>query len=657
MKTFAKPWPAILAIFACTWGFSRADAQVMRTSQGPGSNLMANPPRDPNDINPSTGSGLSGGLQQTPEIAPGDLRPLRLADPKSARDLSSLIQGVEGNDAHFEVIVGQGRILTTAVDISVGKTQPLIAIGDPSVIDFTLVNNRQLRVTGRRIGVTDLSITNGEGKTATFEVRVVADLNSLRAKLDQVFPDAHVELNQIRNLVVLEGQARDVAQVTNIVAVVTAYLRSIEVGQLSRATGTQGVNPGLPGRNGAAGAGPGAIAGAIGPDGTPAPPIPSTDPNAGGPLAPGTALPEINPPAQISGTVAPSQIVNLLRVPNSQQVLLKVRIAELNRTSLRQIGSNFLGVDPKTGSIVGSNIAGSANAVGNILPPTATTGSGSGSSSSTVPASVARNLTGTGSLAVGAAATIFGIFQDSNFEFTLNALRSNGVLKILAEPNLVALHGQRASFLAGGEFPVPVPQVSASGTAPTVTVNFKQFGVQLGFLPYIMDGDIIRLSVTPEVSNIDNSVAVTLVAGGSAVPGLNTRRAQTTVELRQGQTLAIAGLLQLQLNANTNRIPGLGDLPIIGPFFSNVSSQRTEKELVVLVTPYLIEPMDSNQVSPTPDENYKEPNDLEFFFLGRIEARTGRDWRSTTGWADPFDLVRLLKLEKRYVQGPSGFSD
>ena len=135
--------------------------------------------------------------------------------------------------------------------------------------------------------------------------------------------------------------------------------------------------------------------------------------------------------------------------------------------------------------------------------------------------------------------------------FTLDALRRNSLAKFLAEPNLVAFNGQQASFLAGGEFPVPVPQVSGAGVAPVVTVRFKEFGVRLGFVPYILDDDRIRLTVAPEVSQIDNSIAVTLVAGGSPIPGLNTRKALTTVELEQGQTLAIAGLLQLEMDGTT----------------------------------------------------------------------------------------------------------
>jgi pilus assembly protein CpaC len=221
----------------------------------------------------------------------------------------------------------------------------------------------------------------------------------------------------------------------------------------------------------------------------------------------------------------------------------------------------------------------------------------------------------------------------------------------------VAFNGQQASFLAGGEFPVPVPQVSAAGVAPTITVRFKEFGVRLGFVPYILDGDRIRLTVAPEVSQIDFTIAVTLVAGGSPVPGLNTRKALTTVELEQGQTLAIAGLLQLQLDGQTQRIPGLGDLPILGPFFSNHTGNRIEKELVVLVTPYLIEPMAHDQVPPTPGDEVKEPNDIEFFFMNRIESRTGRDFRSTTKWDDVYHVRDLLKLERKYVQGPVGFSE
>src|SRR5208283_2567887 len=203
---------------------------------------------------------------------------------------------------------------------------------------------------------------------------------------------------------------------------------------------------------------------------------------------------------------------------------------------------NFLGVDPKTGAIVGSQISSSVSAGGHVILG-------------------GSQINGNADAAIGPltgqqGTTVFGIFRDGNFMFTLDALRRNSLAKFLAEPNLVAFNGQQASFLAGGEFPVPVPQVSGAGVAPVVTVRFKEFGVRLGFVPYILDGDRIRLTVAPEVSQIDFTIAVTLVQGGSPVPGLNTRKALTTVELEQGQTLAVAGLLQLQMDGTTQRIPG-----------------------------------------------------------------------------------------------------
>jgi pilus assembly protein CpaC len=364
--------------------------------------------------------------------------------------------------------------------------------------------------------------------------------------------------------------------------------------------------------------------------------------------------PELSGPLAVSGAIAPPTIINLMRVMGSQQVMLKVRIAELNRTALRRIGANFLGIDPHTGGIVGSSIAGPTAFQGTI-GQVGTLGIGSPTNPQGIPF---QQLFGTASLGPsGTNTTVFGIFQKANFEFELSALRRNGFLKILAEPNLVALNGQTANFLAGGEFPVPVPQVAASGVAPVITVRFREFGVRLGFVPYILDGEVIRLTVAPEVSNIDFTIAVTLVAGGSPVPGLNTRKAQTTVELREGQTLAMAGLLQLTLDGQTDRIPGLGDLPILGPFFSNSTNERIEKELVVLVTPYLVEPMTPDQVPPTPGDEVKQPNDLEFYFLNRLESRTGRDIRATTSWDDPFGLRFHLNLERKYVNGPVGFSE
>ncbi|MGO8903661.1 MAG: type II and III secretion system protein family protein [Isosphaeraceae bacterium] len=580
---------------------------------------------------------LGDGLQESVST---ELPRLKLSEPRPAsgsRSVPSFVDSLKGNDAAFEVLVGQGRILTVKEDLAAGPNQPLIAAGDPSVIEFSVINSRQIRVTGLRVGVTDLSISTGKNEVYSFEVRVLADLGLLQGRLRAFFPDASIKLGQLRDHIVVEGEARDNAQVARIIETVTSYLQSVQVGQQRQVMSQQGRGFSLPSAMGG-----GAAPGQANPPDQPTPVEPGAVPG-GGLLPAGIAMPDTGGPIQVTGAIAPTRIINLLRVPGSQQVMLKVRIAELNRTALRLIGSNFLGVDPRTGAIVGSQISSSVTAAGNVI-----LGGTQLQGNATAAIGQLGNTSGT---------TVFGIFRDGNFMFTLDALRRNTLLKILAEPNLVAFNGQQASFLAGGEYPVPVPQVSASGVAPTVTVRFKEFGVRLGFVPYILDGDRIRLTVAPEVSQIDNTIAVTLVAGGSPVPGLNTRKALTTVELEQGQTLAIAGLLQLTMDGTTQRIPGLGDLPIIGPFFSNTFGDRIEKELVVLVTPYLIEPMNHDQVPPTPGDEVKEPNDLELFFLNRIEGRTGKDFRATTKWDDVFHLRDLLKLERKYVQGPVGFSE
>ena len=536
--------------------------------------------------------------------------------PTGPESVASFVDSISSNDAVFEVVLGQGRILTLKEDLTLGKAQALIAVGDPTTIDFIVINSRQVRIVGQRLGVTDLSVTTSTNKTYSFEVRVVADLNPLRGQLRCTFPDARLKLGQLRDQIVVEGMARDTAQVTQIIGMIRAWSNSIEISQARRITGTQG-------RPAPSGEAP-----AIRPEGGSVP-VPGSDPRG--------ASPDTGGPSSAQATVGPLSVLNLIRVPGPNQVLLKVRVAELNRTALRQIGADTLFLNPGSGAIIGTQIGGGA-----ITAQAAVT---------------ARRLLGTAMAAASPATTAFGIFEQGDFAVLLSALRRNSVLKILAEPNLVALNGHLATFLAGGEFPDPISQSGGAGGAATVTVQFKEFGVRLGFVPYIQDDEVIRLSVAPEVSDVDFNVATTLVPGGSPVPGLSTRKTQTTVELRQGQTLMIAGLLQLTLNGNTGRIPGLGDLPILGPFFSNTTSIRNEKELVVLITPYLIDPMRPNQVPALPGDEVNEPNDLEFFFLNRIEGRTGKDFRSTTKWDDPLNLRHMLKLQGKSMCGPSGFTE
>jgi pilus assembly protein CpaC len=519
----------------------------------------------------------------------------------------SFVDDLSTNDAVFEVTLGQARILTIKEKM---KVPALVAIGDPSVIDFSVLNNRQIRILGQRIGVTDLSVIAADERAFNFEVRVVIDLDILRGKLIALYPDAQLKLTQVRDHLVVEGQARDATQVARILETIKAYQASVHATELRKIR--------QPTRQ--------------------AQPVEKKPPKEGEPQPPLQGPVEQFPLGDIQATVPEPRLINLIRVPGPQQVLLKVRVAELNRTALRQIGADILSVDRKNGTIVGTQIGG----VGPVNSGQSQTIGGILSGASTNPATT----------------TIFGVFNRADFEIFIAALRRNSLLKILAEPNLIALNGHKASFLAGGKFPVPVAQSSSGGATPTVTVQFEPFGVSLDFTPSILDGDNIRLAVHPQVSSIDTALGTVLVPGGTPVPGLDTREAQTTVELKQGQTLAIAGLIQLTLDGTTSRIPGLGDLPVLGPFFSNTTSERIEKELIVLVTPYLVESMNPGEVPPTPGDEVKGPNDLEVYLLNRIEGRTGRDFRSTVDYeCAPHSIKRYLKLEKDHLCGPHGFSD
>lgn len=532
--------------------------------------------------------------------------PAPLTKPRPAEGAQSVgaaLAGISETDVAVEVILNQARIITFKDPLQqAGKPNPVIAVGNGLILDYLIVGPRQIRINGQRIGITDLSVTTADLQTYVFQVQVVYDLNLLRCRLKALFPDASIKLAQINNKVVVEGEARDHIQVNQIISALTQMILGLNLTQQQQQAGQPGA------------------------------------PREGQPAQPSQAATTQTP----AGLTDP-EIINLLRVPGPQQVLLKVRIAELNRTGMREIGADFLFVDPDTGTVIGTQIGGAAVAArGAVVSP------GSGL--------VIDPTTGT---SISPNSTVFGIFDQANFEFVLRALRRNTLLKILAEPNLVALSGHQATFLAGGSFPVPVPQVGAGGVSPTITVQFQPFGVTLSFVPFILDGgDTIRLSVDPEVSSVDFSLGTVLVVGGTPVPGLNIRRAHTTVEMKPGQTLAIAGLMQLTLDAQTSRIPGIGDLPIIGPFFSNTTGMRQEKELVVLVTPYLVEPMNCDQVPPSPGDEVKAPDDLEFYLLGRIEGRTGVDWRITTNWDDPLHVLRhFFRVQTSHVCGPHGFTD
>lgn len=520
---------------------------------------------------------------------------------------AAFVESLRGNDAVIQVVLGQGRLVTLKADVANEQGIGVIAVADPTVVEFDVMPNpRVLRLLSRRAGVTDLSVTTADGQVYNFEIHVVYDLQLLTAQLQQLFPDAQLRLTQIREHLAVEGQARSIRQVEQILKTLEAYLDSVQV-----ASSTKSTEAGVAGQPRDASRGRPGTPQAVPEGQTPGEPA---APGAGAPSAadaqgPGQAVPEPGGKPDVEGKAAAAQIINLLRVPGVHQVMLQVQIAELNRTALREVGADWIW----------------GFGAGNVL----------------------QTFIGARGLA-----TVTGLFPTADLEVALRVLRTNQLLSVLAEPNLVALSGQKADFLAGGEFPVPVPQASGGGT--TITVEFKKFGVQLEFVPYVLEDETIRLTVNSEESSPDSTNAVEIE--GFFVPGINTRRASTTVEMRQGQSLAVAGLLRVSIEANTSRIPGLGDLPYIGPLFSNTTHQRIEKELVILVTPVLVAPMNPDDVPCLPTDGVTDPNDLEFYLLNRIEGRTGREFSSARNWDDPWHLRELMHLEQRCISGPVGLS-
>ena len=285
------------------------------------------------------------------------------------------------------------------------------------------------------------------------------------------------------------------------------------------------------------------------------------------------------------------KVHNMVQVAGVHQIMLEVRIAEMSRSLVRAMGVN-LGYS-RGGDFGLSTLSGLTE----VVKPTDGT-----------------LLMGPVALHVSPVVNALFRFHKDSASWTgfIDALKEDGLVKILAEPTLIALSGKSAEFLAGGEFPVPVPQGLGS-----VAVEYKPFGVGLNFTPTVLSDTRIHIDVKPEVSELDFSTAVQLE--GFVIPGLTTRRAATSVELGDGQSFAIAGLLKESVRESIDKFPLLGDIPVLGALFRSEAFQKQETELVIIVTPHLVKP--ENMAKQTlPTDFYVEPNDAEFYLLGRTEA-------------------------------------
>jgi pilus assembly protein CpaC len=309
------------------------------------------------------------------------------------------------------------------------------------------------------------------------------------------------------------------------------------------------------------------------------------------------------------------QVVSRLRTATPQQVMLQVRIAEVNRTLLREIGTNLLSRDNSGGFLFGIG-RGQPGSITSITEAPDPSGLPVGATNF-----LFNNLAN--ATTIGAAGHLLGM----DLLGSLNLGETTGLVTTLAEPTLTALSGETASFLAGGEFPIPISQ-----SLGTVTIEYKQYGVGLAFTPFVLEDGRISIRVRPEVSELSTIGSIRL--NGFEVPALTTRRAETTVELGSGQSFMIGGLLR---NHNTNsidRAPFLGNIPILGALFRSTRYRREESELVIIVTPYLVRPVSANQIA-LPTDGHRSPDEGQRLLLGQENAGRSGEQRPGPTAAQP----------------------
>ena len=437
---------------------------------------------------------------------------------------------------------------------------------DDKIVDVQIVSPKTFYVLGKDFGSTSLMIWEKDQEDPIkIDVVVLLDLTTLKQKLYELYPNQQVDVYASETGVVLSGTVSGPEVVEEIIRLTQNFLpKKAESGN----KGDQG----------------------------------------------GAAL---------SG----AGITNLLRVGAVQQVMLEVKFAEVDRTSSRDWQAALGLINQKGNWSVG----------GGVNPLSGKFIKGFGPATTDFPGGVPQYDIGDlgqngggipnwgaapGSMLLNFAGNAANVFLNiKNLTATLNRLETEGLARILAEPRLVTLSGQEASFLAGGEFPIPVSQ----GLDQT-TIEFKEFGVSLRFTPIVLSNGKINLHVAPSVSDIvSTSTIPTGIAGASFfVPSLTTRKLESTVQLQDGQTLALAGLLQDTLREDVSKIPGLGDIPILGTLFRSSGYLHQKTDLLIAVTPHLVQPVREGELS-FPGEHLRPPNALEFYLMGKLENYWSKD--------------------------------
>ncbi|MCC7600346.1 type II and III secretion system protein family protein [Janthinobacterium sp. FW305-129] len=406
-----------------------------------------------------------------------------------------------------------------------------IAVNDPKVAGARLLgSSSELYIWGLAPGSTNLILWDKEHRPVIVDIEVGIDADGLQAQLAHVFPrETDLKASSAGGAIVLTGMVSDAVKASQIMAMATAFAQ-------------RGGGEAAPAAAGAAGAAMAPVAGPAG--------------------------------AAASGV----SVINMLTIAAPQQVMLEVKIAEVSKTLVDQLGAS-IGARASSGNWTYSFLS--------------------------------NLLSGNPSMIDG--------FNGKNGNFlTLDAQKRDGLVKVLAEPNIMAISGQEASFLAGGKIYIPVSQDSATNK---ITLEEKEFGIAVKFTPTVLDGGRINLKVAPEVSELNkDGIGITTggTAGSAILPAFTTRRATTTVQLFDGQSFAIGGLIKNNVTTNIKALPMLGEIPVLGALFRSSDFQTDRTELVFIITPHLVKPLAGDYVLPT--DAYVAPSRAQFFLQGKMEG-------------------------------------
>lgn len=498
--------------------------------------------------------------QLPPNLTDGEALPETPAIPSQVQSMPEINAELEVVHRRSQVIVFKSKIAR-------------VHVTDPSVADYVLYSPKEMGVIGSAIGTTTILIwfeDEPEADPLIYLVTVVRDpgldeamridYGKLEKKIAIMFPNSKVYLIPMSSKIIVKGQARDSEEASWILQLI----RGEVINQMGALAGPQ-FGGGVPWANnggyGDYGGGYGGGYGGYGGRGLA---------GVGGGYGGGRV-----------GDWISSNIINMMTIPGDFQINLRVRIVELNRSQLRRMGVDLRGVIANGRHILSAGLIGATSG--------GTAGAGAG--------------------------TIQGVFEAGDANVIISALRANGTARILTEPNLTVLSGHSATVLSGGEFAVPTI-VGIGGVGGQQTV-FRGFGVSLLITPTIIDKDMIRMRIRPEYSEINSSNA----SGG--IPGLNTRRVDTTVQLREGQTMVLAGLLSYRARTEVAGLPFLGGLPVIGPLaFQAKRATEDETELLIMVSPEIVRPMEADEVPPVPGFEVTQPDDKMLFHYGFTQGNS-----------------------------------